>query len=75
MTEELKNLLAARAKVASMTDKELDEMRVAQRESFVRGQMGWPKPKYKMINGAKVYDIVCGHKFYLLCPHKHDLGA
>jgi len=57
MTEELKNLLAtARAKVAAMTDKELEEMHIAQRESFVRGEMGWPKSKYKMVNGVKVYD-------------------
>ena len=57
MNDNLKKLLdQARAKVAAMTDKELEEMHIAQRESFVRGEMGWPKPKFKMVNGVKVYD-------------------
>jgi hypothetical protein len=28
----------------------------AQRESFVRGQVGWPAPKYRSVNGVKVYE-------------------
>jgi len=54
---ELKKLLdAARAKVAAMTAKELEAMHIAQRESFVRSEMDWPKAKFKMVNGVKVYD-------------------
>lgn len=57
MGNRLKELLdQSRAKVAAMTDKEREEMHVAQRESFVRGEMGRPKAKFKMVNGVKVYD-------------------
>lgn len=27
-----------------------------QRESFVRGEMGWPKPCRKVVDGVIVYD-------------------
>lgn len=57
MSEELAKLLeAARAKVAAMTPADREAMRNAQRESWIRGEMGWPKPKYKMVNGVKVYE-------------------
>lgn len=39
-----------------MTPEEREAMHKAQRESFVRAEMGWPKPKFKMIDGVKVYD-------------------
>lgn len=57
MDSELKILLEkARAKVAAMSDKELEAMHIAQRESFLRGEMGWPKAKFKWVNGCKVYE-------------------
>lgn len=46
----------SKARVKAMSSEELETMLQAQRESWVRGEMGWPKPKYKWINGVKVYD-------------------
>jgi hypothetical protein len=43
-------------KVKSMTPAELEAMKKAQCESYVRAETGWPKPKYKIINGAKIYE-------------------
>ena len=57
MTNELEELLkASAAKVAAMTPEEREAMFKAQRESFVRAEMNWPKPEFKWINGVKVYD-------------------
>lgn len=38
------------------TPEEKDAMLEAQRESYVRAEMSWPKPKFRWINGVKVYD-------------------
>lgn len=51
-----KLLKAAAEKVATMTPQEREEMDKTQRESFARGETGWPAPKFKMIDGVKVYD-------------------
>lgn len=58
MTEqELKELVAkARARYDAMTPEQRAAADQAQRESWVRGEMGFPKPKFKMVNGVKVYD-------------------
>ena len=57
MTPELQELLRrANAKVAAMTPAEKEAMLRAQRDSWVRGEMGWPNPKYKWVNGVKVYE-------------------
>lgn len=54
---ELERLLEeSRKLVAAMTPEQREEMFRKQRESWVRGEMSWPKPKYKWINGVKVYD-------------------
>lgn len=54
---ELEKLLReSAAKVAAMTPEEREAMFKMQRESWVRVEMSWPKPKFKMINGVKVYD-------------------
>jgi hypothetical protein len=49
LTEESKR------RVAAMTPDELAAMHVEQRESFVRAEMSWPKPKFEWVNGVKVY--------------------
>lgn len=46
----------SKARVAAMTDEERQAMYAAQRESYVRGEMSWPKPRYRFVNGVKVYD-------------------
>lgn len=46
----------AREKVARMTPEERAEMYRQQRESFVRGEMSWPKPRFRWENGVKVYE-------------------
>lgn len=57
MTEqELKDLIAkAQARYDAMTSEEQDAMWKAQRESYVRSIVDWPKPVYRMENGTKVY--------------------
>lgn len=42
--------------VKNMTPEQREAMFKAQRESFVRAEMNWPKPKLKMIDGVKVYE-------------------
>lgn len=44
------------AEFNALPEAEQREIRRQQRESWVRGEMSWPKPKYKWIGGAKVYD-------------------
>lgn len=57
MSPELERLLAeSKVKVDAMTPTEREEMFRKQRESWVRGEMFWPKAKFKMINSVKVYD-------------------
>jgi hypothetical protein len=54
---ELKDLLAkAQARFDALTPAEQEAERKAQAESFVRGEMGWPKPRYRYENGVKVYE-------------------
>lgn len=57
MSPELIRLLEESKKlVDAMTPEQREEMHKAQRESWVRAEMSWPKPKFKWINGVKVYD-------------------
>jgi len=56
MSPELIILLEqSKAKLAAMTPEEKEAMYKAQRESYVRAEMSWPKPKFKWVNGVKVY--------------------
>ena len=56
---ELMRLLAeSKAIVEAMTPEQKEAMFKAQRESWVRGEMSWPKAKYKWIDGVKVYDSI-----------------
>jgi hypothetical protein len=48
-------LKQSKAKVDSMSPEEKEAMLKAQRESWVRAEMSWPKPKFKWVNGTKVY--------------------
>ena len=54
--ELLRLLEESRRKVEAMTPDELAAMRVEQRECFMLGEMGWPKPKFRRENGVKVYE-------------------
>lgn len=58
LPEDLRKALdAAKARVASMTDEERAEMYQKQRESYVRAESEWPKPKFHYDeSGAKVYE-------------------
>ncbi len=54
---ELDSLIAkARAIVDRMTPEEKAAMIKQQTESWARAEMGWPKAKYKWVNGVKVYE-------------------
>ncbi len=56
MTPQLERLLVeAKEKYDRMTPQEKAAMSEAQRQSFVRGEMGWPKPQFHYENGVKVY--------------------
>ncbi len=39
----------------SLTPEQQAEHRRQQRESWVRAEMSWPKPKFRWENGVKVY--------------------
>lgn len=47
---------AAKAKVDAMSPEEREAMYAAQRESYVRAETNWPKPKFKFVDGIKVYE-------------------
>lgn len=54
---ELQRLLdVSKRLVDAMTPEQKEAMFKAQRESWVRGEMSWPKPKFKWVDGVKVYD-------------------
>jgi hypothetical protein len=56
MDKELAELIEeSKRKVAAMMPDELAAMHAEQRESFVRGELGWPKARYRWENGVKVY--------------------
>ena len=42
--------------VKAMTTEQRKAMHKAQRESYVRAEMSWPKPKFKWVDGVKVYE-------------------
>lgn len=42
--------------VKRMTPEEREEMIRQQRESWVRAELSWPKPRYRWENGCKVYE-------------------
>lgn len=54
MTED--DLKAAVAKVNAMSPAEREAMFEEQKKSYVRAEMSWPKPKFKMVDGVKVYE-------------------
>lgn len=58
MTEqELRDLVAAaNERFNALTPDQQAEHRAAQRESYVRAELSWPKPRFKMVDGVKVYD-------------------
>ena len=54
---ELLRLLEESAKrVKAMSPEEKAEMIQKQREGYARAEASWPKPKFKWVNGVKVYD-------------------
>lgn len=46
----------AKAKVDAMSPEELEAMRKAQCESYVRAELSWPTPKFRWVNGIKTFD-------------------
>lgn len=57
LSPELEALLKkSKELVDAMTPEQREAMYKAQRESWVRGEMAMPKPKFKWVNGVKVYD-------------------
>lgn len=57
MDKELDELLKkAKVLVDAMSPEERQEMIRKQSESWARAEASWPEPKFKWINGVKVYD-------------------
>lgn len=57
MQNDLEKLLKESAeKVQRMTPEQREEMYRKQRDGYARAEMSWPKAKFKMVNGVKVYD-------------------
>lgn len=55
MSDELQELLSrAKAKVAAMTPAEKEAMLRAQRDSWVRGEMGWLRSRPKKVNSVLI---------------------
>jgi hypothetical protein len=52
MTDKELTDLLKKAAAHKMTEAEIK----AQRESYVRAEMSWPKAKFKWVDGVKVYD-------------------
>jgi hypothetical protein len=48
-------LAEALERVKAMTPEQREEMWRKQRESYVRAELNWPKPKFAWVNGVKVY--------------------
>jgi hypothetical protein len=56
MTDLPELLKQAQARYDAMTPEQQVNMWRLQRESYVRSIVDWPKPKFKWVNGVKVYD-------------------
>jgi hypothetical protein len=57
MPGDLAELFArAEQRWATMTPEEQEAMLAEQRASYARSIADWPKPKYRWIDGVKVYD-------------------
>lgn len=46
----------ARERFDALSPEEQEAQRRRQREGYVRAEMSWPKPRYRMENGVKVYE-------------------
>jgi hypothetical protein len=46
----------SKTRVAAMTPEEYAAMIAAQREGYAKAEASWPKPKFKWIDGVKVYE-------------------
>lgn len=44
------------ARFEALPPEQQKAMRDAQRESWVRAELSWPKPRFKYENGVKVYE-------------------
>lgn len=57
MSPELTELLRlAKLKWEAMSGEEKEAMLHQQRDGYVKAELSWPKPKFKWVNGVKVYE-------------------
>lgn len=55
--EELYRLIReSTERVKAMSAEEREAMFKAQRDGYVRAEMSWPKPRFKWVDGVKVYE-------------------
>ena len=57
MPKSLDELLKeARAAFDKLTPEEQEAMWKRQREGVVKAEMSWPKPRYRDVNGVRIYE-------------------
>lgn len=57
MADDLKELVRRSIEAFNvLSPEEQKAYRKAQRDSYVRAELSWPKPKFKWVDGVKVYD-------------------
>lgn len=49
-------IIEANERYNKMSPEEQAAMWKAQRDGYVKAEMSWPKPKFKTVDGVKVYD-------------------
>ncbi len=56
MDKELEDLIEkSKLALAAMTPEEREEMYRQQRDGYARAEASWPKPKFEIIDGVRVY--------------------
>lgn len=46
----------SKARLAAMSPEQVEAMLRMQHEGYAKAEASWPKPKFKFVDGVKVYD-------------------
>lgn len=56
MNKDLEDLIEeSKRRVNAMTPDQIEAMLAEQRSGYAKAEASWPKPKFKWVNGVKVY--------------------
>jgi len=50
-----RKIAESKARVAAMTPEQVEAMKQEQREGYAKAEASWPTPKYRWVDGVKVY--------------------